>query len=192
VTAVAEAHGEGTSPLAAAPRVVGGRYGLSSKEFTPSMVRAAFDNLTAATPANHFTVGIVDDVTHASPSLVIAYSHCIAHGYDMAQGAAQQKRAVESGVWPLFRYDPRRVAAGEPPLHLDYGPPRGRVADYMRNEARFRVIERTNPDRFRRFLKASQEAADERYAVYRQLAGVTVPHTDATVDEEATAPEQEG
>jgi len=54
------------------------------------------------------------------------------------------------------------------------------------------ITERTNPDRFRMFLKASQEAADERYAVYRQLAGVTVPHTDATVDEEATAPEQEG
>ncbi len=62
---------------------------------------------------------------YAGPSLIIAYSHCIAHGYDMAHGAAQQKLAVDSGVWPLYRFDPRRVAAGEPPLHLDYGPPQG-------------------------------------------------------------------
>ena len=59
------------------------------------------------------------------PSLVIAYSHCIAHGYDMANGVTQQKLAVDSGVWPLYRYDPRRTAKGEPPMRLDYGPPKG-------------------------------------------------------------------
>ena len=62
---------------------------------------------------------------YPGPSLIIAYSHCIAHGYDMANGATQQKLAVDSGVWPLYRFDPRRVAAGEPPMHLDYGPPQG-------------------------------------------------------------------
>ena len=109
------------------------------------------------------------------PSLIIAYSHCIAHGYDMADGASQQKLAVESGVWPLYRYDPTRTASGEPPMHLDYGPPKPRVAEYMRNESRFRVIERTDPARFQGFLKAAQDAARERYAVYQQLAGITVP-----------------
>ena len=109
------------------------------------------------------------------PSLIIAYSHCIAHGYDMADGASQQKLAVESGVWPLYRYDPRRTAKGEPPMHLDYGPPKPRVSEYMRNESRFRVIERTDPARFQGFLKAAQEAARERYAVYQQLTGITVP-----------------
>src|SRR6185312_8174813 len=83
------------------------------------------------------------------PSLIIAYSHCIAHGYDMAQGAAQQKLAVESGVWPLYRFDPRRLVKGEPPLNLDYGPPKAKVADYMRNESRFRMIERANPARYK-------------------------------------------
>ena len=59
--------------------------------------------------------------TYPGPSLIVAYSHCIAHGYDMAQGPAQQKRAVDSGVWPLYIFNPERLANGEPPLHLDYG-----------------------------------------------------------------------
>jgi pyruvate-ferredoxin/flavodoxin oxidoreductase len=121
----------------------------------------------------------VEAEAHPGPSLIIAYSPCIAHGYDLAQGAAQQRLAVESGVWPLFRFDPRRVAEGKPPLCLDYGPPKKRVADYLRNEARFRVIERTDPDRFRQFLRQSQEAAGQRYALYRQLAGITIPKVEA-------------
>jgi pyruvate-ferredoxin/flavodoxin oxidoreductase len=113
--------------------------------------------------------------SYDGPSLIIAYSHCIAHGYDMAFGVAQQKMAVDSGVWPLYRFDPRRVETGEPPMHLDYGPPRGSVADYMRNESRFRMVERANPAQFKQFLKDSTEAAERRYAVYQQLAGITVP-----------------
>ena len=123
---------------------------------------------------------------YPGPSLIIAYSHCIAHGYDMAQGAAQQKMAVNSGVWPLFRFDPRRIAKGEPPLHLDYGPPKAQVAEYMRNESRFRVVERTDPVRFKQFLKESQEAAQQRYAVYQQLAGITVPQVKVTIDDQDT------
>jgi pyruvate-ferredoxin/flavodoxin oxidoreductase len=129
---------------------------------------------------------LVEAEAYPGPSLVIAYSHCIAHGYDMAHGMAQQKLAVSSGVWPLYRFDPRRVENGEPPLKLDYGAPTTRVGDYMRNEARFRVVERTDPDRYRRFVKESQEAAERRYAVYQQLAGITVPQVDA--GEEADAP----
>jgi pyruvate-ferredoxin/flavodoxin oxidoreductase len=129
---------------------------------------------------------LVEAEAYPGPSLVIAYSHCIAHGYDMAQGAAQQKLAVESGVWPLFRFDPRRVEAGEPGLHLDYGAPKARVGDYMRNEARFRTIERTNPERYKQFVREAQAQATQRYAVYQQLAGITVPHADDV----ETAPEK--
>ena len=117
--------------------------------------------------------------SYDGPSLIIAYSHCIAHGYDMAFGVAQQKLAVDSGVWPLYRFDPRRTAAGEPPMRLDYGPPRARVADYMRNESRFRVIERSDPARFKLFLKQATEEARKRFAVYQQLAGITVPLEEA-------------
>ena len=115
---------------------------------------------------------------YKGPSLIIAYSHCIAHGYDMAQGAAQQKLAVESGVWPLYRFDPRRIANGEPPLNLDYGPPKAKVADYMRNESRFRMIERADPARFKSYLEEAQAAAERRYLVYQQLAGIKVPAFD--------------
>ena len=125
---------------------------------------------------------LVDAEAYHGPSLVIAYSHCIAHGYDMAHGMEQQKLAVSSGVWPLYRFDPRNAEAGEPPLHLDYGPPTTRVADYMRNEARFRVIERTAPARFKEFARQSQKAADQRYAVYHQMAGITVPQGEPRED----------
>ena len=97
----------------------------------------------------------------------------------MAQGAAQQKLAVDSGVWPLYRFDPRRLVKGEPPLHLDYGPPKAKVADYMRNESRFRMVERADPARYKAFVAESQAAAQRRYAVYQQLAGITVPVVDA-------------
>ena len=113
--------------------------------------------------------------SYDGPSLIIAYSHCIAHGYDMANGAAQQKLAVESGVWPLYRFDPRRLYEGEAPLKLDYGPPKPTVAEYMRNESRFRMVERADPERFKYFLEEAQAAATRRYAGYQQLAQITLP-----------------
>jgi pyruvate-ferredoxin/flavodoxin oxidoreductase len=131
----------------------------------------------------------VEAESYPGPSLIIAYSHCIAHGYDMANGASQQKLAVDSGVWPLYRFDPRRVANGEPPLKLDYGPPKARVADYMRNESRFRSIERSDPARYKAFVKESQAAAERRYAVYEQLAGITVPIIHTTAEEESAKPD---
>ena len=117
----------------------------------------------------------VEAEAHPGPSLIIAYSHCIAHGYDMAYGAEQQKLAVGSGVWPLYRFDPRRVAHGEPPLKLDSGPPKVGVKEYMRNEARFRMVETQDAERFKRLLAAAEREAAQRFAVYQQLAGVTIP-----------------
>jgi pyruvate-ferredoxin/flavodoxin oxidoreductase len=103
----------------------------------------------------------------------------------MARGAAQQKLAVDSGVWPLYRFDPRRLVKGEPPLKLDYGPPKAKVAEYMRNESRFRTIERSDPARYKAFLAESQAAAQKRYAVYEQLAGIKVPVIQAKEEEQA-------
>jgi pyruvate-ferredoxin/flavodoxin oxidoreductase len=124
---------------------------------------------------------------YPGPSLIVAYSHCIAHGYDMAQGVAQQKLAVDSGVWPLYRFDPKRLMSGQAPLHLDYAAPKAKVADYMRNESRFRMIERADPERYKRFLEDSQEAARRRYIVYQQLAGISVPVAEAAPDASAAA-----
>ena len=126
--------------------------------------------------------------SYQGPSLIIAYSHCIAHGYDMADGASQQKLAVDTGVWPLYRFDPRRLVKGEPPLKLDYGPPKGKVADYLRNESRFRTVERADPALYKAFVAESQAAAERRYAVYQQLAGITVPVIQ-TADEKPAPPD---
>jgi pyruvate-ferredoxin/flavodoxin oxidoreductase len=125
--------------------------------------------------------------SYDGPSLIIAYSHCIAHGYDMADGAAQQKLAVDSGVWPLYRFDPRRIDKGEAPLRLDYGPPKVKVENYLRNESRFRTIERSDPARYRAFVAESQLAAERRYAVYQQLAGIKVPAIDSNEEPQPKA-----
>jgi pyruvate-ferredoxin/flavodoxin oxidoreductase len=112
---------------------------------------------------------------YPGPSLLIAYSHCIAHGYDMAFGADQQKRAVDSGVWPVYRFDPRRIDLGEPPLVVDMPGGKIPVQDYMRNEARFRMVERMDPERFREFARRSQLAAERRIATYQHLATLRLP-----------------
>ncbi|HEX9620509.1 MAG TPA: thiamine pyrophosphate-dependent enzyme, partial [Polyangiaceae bacterium] len=108
------------------------------------------------------------------PSLVIAYSHCIAHGYDLMHGAEQQKLAVECGVWPLYRFDPRRAVNGEPPLVLDSPPARRRVREYMQNEMRFRMVEKLDPKRFQRLLEAAERDAARRAEVYEQLSHLVV------------------
>jgi pyruvate-ferredoxin/flavodoxin oxidoreductase len=113
--------------------------------------------------------------SYPGPALIIAYSHCIAHGYDMAYGAEQQKLAVDSGVWPLYRFDPRRVAQGQPPLALDSGAPKISARQYMRNETRFRMVEKLDPERFKRLLALAEKQAKQRVGIYQQLANLTVP-----------------
>jgi pyruvate-ferredoxin/flavodoxin oxidoreductase len=108
-------------------------------------------------------------------ALIIAYSHCIAHGYDMSQGLNQQKRAVESGYWPLYRFDPRRIAAGETPLKLDSTPPKGKLVDFARNETRFRMVEQQDPARFRELMDEAQTDIYTRWATYEQLALAMTP-----------------
>jgi pyruvate-ferredoxin/flavodoxin oxidoreductase len=112
---------------------------------------------------------------YEGPSLVIAYSHCIAHGYDMCFGADQQTRAVHSGIWPLYRFDPRRTAAGQAPLVVDVPGGRIPVQEYMKNETRFRMVEAVDPERFREFAAAAQQAAARRVAVYEHLARLGGP-----------------
>ncbi len=117
----------------------------------------------------------IEAETYPGPSIIIAYSHCIAHGYDMAFGCEQQKLAVNSGIWPLFRFDPRRIASGEPPLILDSGQPTVPVAKYMQGETRFRMVEKQDPVRFRHLQAAARKSSFQRVAVYQQLSALTVP-----------------
>jgi pyruvate-ferredoxin/flavodoxin oxidoreductase len=113
--------------------------------------------------------------SYNGPSLIIAYSHCIAHGYDMQFGLDQQKRAVASGVWPLYRYDPRRERVGEAPLVVEKAGSRIPVSEYMRNEARFRMVQRINGERFKALARAAQSAAERRVATYEYLSHLRAP-----------------
>jgi pyruvate-ferredoxin/flavodoxin oxidoreductase len=112
---------------------------------------------------------------YPGPSLVIAHCPCIAHGYDLCHGPAHQRLAVESGMWPLYRFDPRRIAAGEPPLKLEGGPQKASVLEYMQSEGRFRAVERKDPERFQRLVSEAERIVKARRAVYDQLAGLRVP-----------------
>ena len=112
--------------------------------------------------------------SYKGPSIIIAYSHCIAHGYDMANGCDQQKLAVDSGHWPLFRFDPRRADQGLNPLQMDSGAPKVTLGEYVRNETRYRMIEQQNPEHFKKLLAQSQHEISNRYSVYEQLSKLTV------------------
>jgi pyruvate-ferredoxin/flavodoxin oxidoreductase len=109
------------------------------------------------------------------PSLVIAYAHCIAHGIEMEQGLERQELAVDTGYWPLFRYDPRRAAAGESPLKLDSPAPQLPLARYVEGENRFRQVQKADPVRFQAIMDAAQAHVDRRYHLYAELSKALVP-----------------
>jgi pyruvate-ferredoxin/flavodoxin oxidoreductase len=104
------------------------------------------------------------------PSLVIAYSHCIAHGIEMSNGLDQQSRAVASGYWPLVRYDPMVRAAGGNPFLLDSPRPRIKLADYTNRELRYRALANTDPAEAERLHGLAEEAVAQRWAVYEEMA----------------------
>ena len=104
------------------------------------------------------------------PSLVIAYSHCIAHGIEMRDGLAQQYRAVSSGYWPLVRYDPMLRTAGGNPFMLDSPRPRIALTDYTQRELRYRALSRTDPAEAERLGALAQEAVDQRWDTYEEMA----------------------
>jgi pyruvate-ferredoxin/flavodoxin oxidoreductase len=101
---------------------------------------------------------------------VIAYSHCIAHGYDMRDGLDQQYRAVASGHWPLIRYDPLARAGGANPFLLDSPRPRMPLADYRKRELRFSALAAAQPAEAERLLGLAQQAADQRWQTYEEMA----------------------
>jgi pyruvate-ferredoxin/flavodoxin oxidoreductase len=113
--------------------------------------------------------------SYSGTSVIIAYSHCIAHGYDLANALDQQEAAVTSGYWPLFRYDPRRVALGETPLKLDSSAPKIDLAQFVAKETRFRQVEATNPEAFKKMLEQAQRDVREKYALYEQLSKAMHP-----------------
>ncbi len=113
---------------------------------------------------------IMDAASFDGPSIVIAYSHCIAHGYDMADALDQQRLAVQAGYWPLYRYDPRKLGSAEGPLALDCQEPKGSLADYVEGETRFRIVARQNPERFRALLDEAEVGIRRRWRLLTKMA----------------------
>jgi pyruvate-ferredoxin/flavodoxin oxidoreductase len=107
---------------------------------------------------------------HQGPALIIAYSHCIAHGFPLHLGVEQQKLAVETGYWPLFRYNPALAEKGEPGLKLDSGAPKGDIAKFMANETRFGILKNIDPERATELTAQAQTQSTKHYAYYQQLA----------------------
>jgi pyruvate-ferredoxin/flavodoxin oxidoreductase len=113
--------------------------------------------------------------SYGGVSVIVAYAHCIAHGYDLANGIQQQERAVDSAYWPLFRYDPRRVAAGESPLKMDSPAPKIDLAQFVGGETRFKTVETSNPEGYKKMMAQAQKDVREKYALYEQLAKAMNP-----------------
>ena len=127
----------------------------------------------------HTIRAFLEAESYPGPSLILAYSHCIAHGIDMAQGMEHQKAAVASGRWFLYRFDPRRTARGENPLQLDHRAPSRSLADGMAGENRFRMLSFSQPERARELLRAAEAERDRRLALYRALAAEAPPASDS-------------
>ncbi len=107
---------------------------------------------------------------YPGPSIILAYSHCIAHGIDMTQGLHQQDMAVASGYWPLIRYNPELRRAGKKPFVLDSPMPTMKVKDYAYTEMRYKLLQRSHPEEAERLMKLAQESVDLRWSTYEHMA----------------------
>ena len=122
----------------------------------------------------HTVKSFLEAEAYNGPSLIIAYSHCIAHGYDLTYGMEQQKLAVNSGYWPLFRYNPDLVAQGKNPFQLDSRPPTIPLKDYIYNETRYTMLVKSNPEHAKVLLDLAQEDATSRWKLYENWAHMPV------------------
>ncbi len=113
------------------------------------------------------------------PALIIAYSHCINHGYDLRKGLEQQKLAVASGVWPLYRFNPDLAAQGKNPLVIDSKAPSVPIEQYAYNETRYRMLLHSNEQRAEMLIKQAQQDVERRWKLYQQMASM---HYDGEAD----------
>jgi pyruvate-ferredoxin/flavodoxin oxidoreductase len=163
------------TPLGAVAKFAAGGKPVVKKDL--AMIAMAYENVYVA----HVAFGAKDVQTlkafreaesYRGPSLIIAYSPCIAHGIDLHRNLDQQKLAVASGHWPLFRFDPRRAAQGLNPLQLDSKKPSVPYREFAESELRFGILTRTKPEVADELLARAQEDVDERFHHYEQLAAL--------------------
>ncbi|MGA2245199.1 MAG: pyruvate:ferredoxin (flavodoxin) oxidoreductase [Verrucomicrobiota bacterium] len=154
------------------------------------LIAMSYGNIYVASVAmgakdEHTLKALVEAESYNGPSLIIAYSHCIAHGIalDRGIGAKQQKLAVDSGQWLLYRYDPRRAERGENPLQLDSGAAKSKVQDFLLSENRFKMLTKSRPEDAKKLFAQSQVDADRRWRFYSFMAQRDMKTETATATE---------
>jgi pyruvate-ferredoxin/flavodoxin oxidoreductase len=165
-----------STPMGAVAKFASGGKPTAKKDLGMGAMR--YGNVYVAQIAmgandTHTVKAFLEAEAHKGPSLIIAYSQCIAHGIDMARGMHQQKLAVESGHWPLYRFNPKLADEGKNPFQLDSHDPKIPLQDYIYTEGRYRMLRQSDPEAANFLLKQAQESADHRWRQYKQLAEMT-------------------
>ena len=165
------------TPLGAVAKFAAGGKPTAKKDLGMTAMR--YGNVYTAQVAmgandTHTVKAFVEAEAHPGPSLIIAYSQCIAHGIDMAKGMQQQKLAVESGYWPLYRYNPRLADENKNPFQLDSHDPKIPLQDYIYTEGRYRMLQQSDPEVAKFLLAQAQKSVHRRWHQYKQLAQMTV------------------
>ncbi|MFZ3069714.1 MAG: pyruvate:ferredoxin (flavodoxin) oxidoreductase [Anaerolineaceae bacterium] len=174
----------------ATPRAAVAKFAANGKDKPKKdlgMISMSYGNIYVARVAmgagdQQTLKAFVEADAYEGPSLIIAYSHCINHGIDMKRGLEQQKLAVASGSWPLYRYDPRLAAEGKNPLQLDSKAPSIKVSEYAYNETRYRMLLQSDEARAELLMKEAQEDATRRWSLYQQMAAMDYSLTEKPAD----------
>jgi pyruvate-ferredoxin/flavodoxin oxidoreductase len=161
------------TPLGAIAKFAAGGKPLARKEL--GLMATTYGSVyvaSVAMGANRIQTirALTEAESYPGPALVIAYSHCIAHGFNLRFGIRQQKLAVDSGAWLLYRYNPLLKKGGKNPLTLDSKEPTVDIAEYMYREIRFRSLRDANPERAEQFLAQARQEAREKYSYFKYLA----------------------
>ncbi len=164
-----------STPRGAVARFAAQGKGLSKKDL--GLMAIAYGYVYVARVAmgyndQHTLKAFLEAESFPGPSIIIAYSHCIAHGIDMAKGLEQQKMVVQSGLFPIYRFDPRLAAQGQNPLQVDCKEPSLPVDKYMYTETRFRMLTQSDETRAEELLKLAREDAKARWSFYSQMAAM--------------------
>ncbi|MGH7967427.1 MAG: thiamine pyrophosphate-dependent enzyme, partial [Limisphaerales bacterium] len=162
----------------ATPRAAVAKFAAGGKENRKkdlAMMAMTYGNVYVANVAmggndTQTIKAFLDAEAYDGPSLIIAYSHCIAHGYDLAFGMEQQKAAVQSGYWPLFRFNPALAREGKNPLHIDSRPPSLPLEKYVYNETRYTMLVKSRPEVASQALKLAEEDVKARWELFEKWA----------------------
>ncbi|SBO43385.1 pyruvate:ferredoxin (flavodoxin) oxidoreductase [Cyanobium sp. NIES-981] len=162
------------TPLGAVAKFAAGGKGAAKKDL--GLMAMTYGHVYVASVAmgardEHTIRAFLEAESYPGPSLILAYSHCIAHGIAMARGMEHQKLAVDAGRWLLYRHDPRRLERGENPLQLDSPAPSRSLKEAMAAEQRFQMLRYSQPERAHQLLEEAERERDRRWAAYRALAG---------------------